>query len=87
MEKKKNPRDKATSQSRYSEITKEEEDLVANLPDIVKKGERQSDSEDEEEINMNKKFKLNEINDDIVLKKYEELLESKKEKFYEQSKK
>ena len=35
---------------------------------------------------MNKKFKLNEINDDIVLKKYEELLESKREKLFEQSK-
>lgn len=44
----------------------------------MKKGERQSDSDDDEEINMNKKFKLNQINDDIVLKKYEELLSSKK---------
>ena len=71
------PHGKTDSISRYSEVTKEEEDLVANLPDIVNT-HAESDSEEDLMENRSNKFQLNQIDHDLVLRKYEEMIESAK---------
>lgn len=48
---------------------------MENLPDIVKT--RNDSDSDEEAFSSENKFKLNEVDHDIVLKKYEEMIDSK----------
>ena len=79
----------ARNVSRYNEISKEEEDLVMNLPSNLKSGMESSDSDEDiiqnsernvvEELKRKSnqsKFHLKEINNDLVLQKYEDMLDS-----------
>ncbi len=71
----------AKNASKHSEVTKEDEDVVMNLPDSLR--HNNDDSSDEEmhqnhqEIKMNKNFELKDINNSTVLQKYEEIINSK----------
>ena len=83
----------ARNVSRLNEVSKEEEDMVMNLPSKLSKNdngiESSSDSDEDtgrqKERNLvqdlkrksnNNKFQLKEINDDLVLQKYEDMLKS-----------
>lgn len=50
--------------------------MVANLPDIIRKRESSSDEEYSSTPKLNKGFKLNEIDDEMIAKKYEEIIDT-----------
>ena len=83
----------ARNVSRFNEVSKEEEDMVMNLPSKLSKNDNgiESSSDSDEDTGRQKernlvqdlkrksnhnKFQLKEINDDLVLQKYEDMLKS-----------
>ena len=83
----------ARNVSRFNEVSKEEEDMVMNLPSKLSRNDNgiESSSDSDEDTGRKKernlvqdlkrksnhnKFQLKEINDDLVLQKYEDMLKS-----------
>lgn len=83
----------ARNVSRFNEVSKEEEDMVMNLPSKLSRNDNgiESSSDSDEDTGRQKernlvqdlkrksnhnKFQLKEINDDLVLQKYEDMLKS-----------
>ena len=77
----------ARNVSRYNEISKEEEDMVTNLPTNINTKGMSSSSDSSEEpprrdivkpsdskAKTNKKFELKEINHELVVQKYEDIM-------------